>query len=209
MKKKFTLPALAACALLAAYSLPAAADGGPYVAADLGRSHFSGGIFDQFSGPGTTVSDTDSAYRFTFGYQFTPYWGFEAGYVGLGQGNSSYREPPSMGFTATGTRSAKVYGFYAAGTGTLPISDRWSLYARAGTFASTVESDFQCNNGDCSLGGGPQQQSGAGATYGVGAKWNFSPDWSLRLGWDHYSNLGDDSFTANLLSLGIEWHFFQ
>lgn len=201
-KKKFILSALTACSLLAAYSLPAVADSGPYLAADFGRAHFSGGIFDSgFIPPSSTtsVNDTVSANRFILGFQITPYWGVEAGYVDLGTATLSYPGTPSLG-----TYFIKADGAFVAGTGTWPISQQWSLYARAGVISSQVDYNHECNNGGCAL-FSSAQTTGSSATYGLGAKWNFLADWSLRLGWDRYRNLGNASYDANLLSLGVEF----
>lgn len=200
-----------AAGLLLAFSLPAAAaDSGGYVAADVGQSHFSGGVFDQ-SYPASwtrSASDSTTGYRLTVGYQFTPNWGVEAGYVDLGHGTVTARNPlpppmPDVGNFVSYRVSAK--GFFAAGTGTWPIDEKWSLFARAGVIAS--ELDFQGQtNGNIDI---PSANDTAWkATYGVGAKWNVQPQWSLRLGWDHYHDLGNADYDANLLSLGVEWRFF-
>lgn len=203
---------IAALSLLAAFSLPAVADGGLYLAADVGQAHFSGGVFDdELLPPSWTsnASDTATGYRFTAGYQFTPYWGVEAGYVDLGHGTVTYRTKPSTDPAVTTMVSYRVgaNGFFAAGTGTWPIDQQWSLYARAGVISSKL--DFQSHsNGISTSQGANATDTALKATYGVGAKWNFQPRWSLRLGWDHYRNLGNASYDVNLLSLGVEWHFF-
>jgi OmpA-OmpF porin, OOP family len=212
-KKKLTLLMLVACALLTVYSLPAAADhGSVYLAQDFGRSHFSGGVLDGggfgFDPSGTSsLKATSSADRFTLGYQITPYFGIEGGYVDLGTGMLSFRGKPVMGFTDTGTYYIHDDGVFVAGTGTWPISEQWSLYAHAGTFSNTLNYNFRCNNSDCAL-FSSQQYPKSSTTYGVGMKWSFLPHWSLRLGWDRYPNLGEgfQSYRASLLTLGVEWH---
>lgn len=207
MNKKL-LSAFFGCLLPATFSVPAAAaDSGLYVAADLGQSHYSGGVFDDPYLPRSEITsdkDTVTANRYTAGYQITPYWGVELGYVNLGQGTVSFASPSPAVSSSTGANLVSAEGPFIAGTGTWPINAHWSLYARAGLISSELDYQNLCNNGSCGLFGN-QTYTESEATYGVGVKWNFSPQWSLRLGWDHYGHLGQ-SYTANLLTLGVEWH---
>lgn len=207
-KKDFIARALAGCLLLAAFSSSAVADdSGAYLAADLGQSRFSG---DAFAFPGSgwmSSSQSDSsAYRLTAGYQLTPYFGLEAGYVDLGHGSVTLRPTPSsppIGFNMLGFR-AGVKGEFAAITGTWPIDPQWALFARLGGIEGKL--DFQTTQSNVP-GTFDRTSTAWTSTYGVGAKWNFQPQWSLRLGWDHYHSVGNASVEVSLLSLGVEWHF--
>lgn len=202
-------------AVLLALSLPAAADSGWYAAADLGQSHFTGGIFDAGFPASWTRSASDSAtgYRITAGYQFTSNWGVEGGYVDLGHGTVSARNPhpdpfrPDIATFADYRIGAK--GLFAAGTGTWPIDEQWSLFARAGLIDGRLETREHTDGLIAPLN---VTETSWKATYGVGAKWKFRPQWSLRLGWDSYRRLGASSsgqYDLSLISLGLEWHFSE
>ena len=211
--KKAILSTLAVGVLLAVFSAPAiAADSGWYVAGDVGRSQFSGGFFDNnYQLPSSWVrstSDRSTGYRLTGGYQFTQNWGVEAGYVDLGHGTVTDRNPhpdpflPDVATRTTYRIGAK--GFFAAGTATWPIGEQWSVFARVGVVDGRL--DFQPHtNGNINLMGG--SDTSWKATYGVGAKWKFQPEWSLRLGWDSYHQIGSQ-YDLSMISLGVEWRFF-
>ncbi|HEY1992252.1 MAG TPA: porin family protein [Gammaproteobacteria bacterium] len=207
---KLCLSMFAAALLFTASSRPAAAEGGWYLAADAGQSHFSGGVFDGDPFPSTwtrSASDSSTGYRLTGGYQFTPNWGVEAGYLDLGHGTLSGKSPvpasmPDVGSFASFRIGAK--GVFAAGTGTWPIDDQWSLFARAGLVDGRLDDQPYSNGNIASL---EQTETSWKATYGVGAKWAFQPQWSLRLGWDGYRQLGGQ-YDLSLISLGVEWRFF-
>jgi OOP family OmpA-OmpF porin len=205
-KKNFILSMSAGCLFLAAFSPTAVAADGPYLAADFGQSHFTGDDLELAAQPGWARSESDgSAYRLTAGYQFTPYLGLEVGYVDLGHGTVTYRSTPAAApsvITMVSTQ-AGVRGGFAAVTGTWPIDPQWSLYARGGGISGKLDVDTQQSNGAA----GDNTFTAWTATYGVGVKWNFQPQWSLRLGYDHYHNLGNRAVEASLLSLGVEWRF--
>lgn len=208
------LPKVAASMLLAIFSLPALADSGWYVAADVGQSHFTGGQFDAYHGALTTksMSDSSTGYRLTGGYQFTPNWGLEAGYVDLGHGTATYTYQLSVVPDVSSRTQYRIgaKGLFVAGTGTYPITEQWSLYGRVGAVDGQLDIQAQTNGNINLVGGSDTSWKG---TYGVGAKWNFMPQLSLRLGWDRYLQLGPSSpsisqYDVSLLSLGVEWRFF-
>lgn len=208
---KICLSVIAASLCLTAYSLPAVADAGWYAAADVGQSQFSGGVFDDDQLPASWIrssSDNSTGYRLTGGYQFTPNWGVEAGYLDLGHGTHTGTNPRPDPFRPDVTTSVSyrigAKGLFVAGTGTWPIDPQWSLFARVGMVDGRLDTQPHAN-GLIFLQGGTD--TSWKATYGVGAKWNFQPQWSLRLGWDSYRQLGS-AYDVSLISLGVEWRFF-
>lgn len=196
---------------LAAMCLPLAAhadDMAWYGAFDLGQAHYSG-----VSGPvaalgGTShMSDNDTAYRFTGGFQFNRYWGAEASYVDFGQAE--------LDLTTTvpaGTYAAKrqVHGFVFAGTGTFPFNDSWSVFARLGGIMGHVKV-AATGTGAFAAATGSQTSTDWKVTYGVGVNWTLTENWIVRGGWDQYSSLGNQNKTGendvNVIGIGVVYRF--
>ena len=222
-------------------ALPAIANAdssGWYIAADVGRSHFgdvaaqSDQIVTQISQdtsggpPATTSTDTDTGYRLTGGYQFSPYWGLEASYVDFGRATitenaASLRGcPPNtpppycLGPEVGGVVDAtlKAHGWVLAGTAAYPFNDQWSVFGRLGVISGNVELDV--NSTPIYADPPSVSDSSSGhlhTTYGVGVNWSFANHWSARLGWDRYLSLGNSSttgkYTLELTSIGLVYRF--
>lgn len=208
------LPTLLGCLLPAAFSTHVmAADSGLYLAADVGQSHFNSSGQTPPAGWTQSSSYSSTSSRFTLGYQLTPYFGVEAGYVDLGHSTVTDSNPhpdPFQPLAATlTTTSIGAKGDFIAATGTWPINQQWSLLARVGVISSQTDYQYQ-SNGAVSIPTSVANSTNTAweATYGLGAKWNVQSQLSLRLGWDHYNNLGNASVDVNLISLGVEWRFF-
>jgi len=222
-----------------------AAPHGWYVAIDGGQSHYTGivGASRQWLSitplppQGMVVvssqaslqrsGSNDTGYRLIVGYQFNRYFGVEGGFSNFGQvqgdGSGSVVMAPVAGILpleviATYADSVKlrVRGWELAGTLSWPLSQRWSLFGRAGIFDSHTELEVASTPAPPISGGLISKSISVSnskwvPTYGVGV--NFSPadHWALRLGWNRYAHLGDRDttgrFNVNLLSLGVAYAF--
>ena len=199
-------------AVAASLSLPLsayAADDGFYLALDAGQAHYSGvsGSVTAFGGT-SHVSDSDTGYRFTGGYQFNQYWGAEASYVDFGQAEADVTvTTPSAG---TFSAKRKAHGFVFAGTGTYPFNDVWSGFLRFGGIIGHVQVDAT-GTGSLATATGSQSSSDWKVTYGVGVNWKLTENWTVRAGWDKYSSLGNQNKTGEndvgLLSIGVVYRF--
>lgn len=180
-----------------------------YVGFDAGQAHYAGLMDNLVTPAGTTshTSDNDNSFRLTGGIQFNKYWGAELSWVDFGSA-----EVDLMGLTAADTASAKVkaHGIVLAATGTYPLSDQWSIFARFGGINGHKEDNW---TGQGSLAGytGNVSSTDWKVTYGIGANWSFHPNWRLRLGYDQYMNIGNHNKTGegniNVLSVGIAYQF--
>lgn len=180
-----------------------------YVAGDAGQAHYSGITGNIASLGGVShVSDSDTGYRITGGYQFNTYWGAEAGYVDFGQAEADVTVPAP----AAGTFSAKrkVHGFVFDGTGTYPFNNSWSIFARFGGIVGHVEVEGT-GTGSLSTTTGTQSSTDWKMTYGVGVNWKLNESWTLRASWDQYSSLGNQNKTGendvNFTSIGVMFRF--
>jgi opacity protein-like surface antigen len=232
-------------ALLGIFSFPAvvmADNAGPYLAADLGEAHFSNGLVNDRApfipaGPGIQKVTSeqrqlnDTAFRVTAGYQVTPNWGLELGYVDLGKARvvdaTHTCEPVVTGCVQVDEDSVQAFkakGWTLAATGTYAFSDTWALVGRLGEFYSQVQYDksaaFTTSSG---LGGSFSSDLPMNkwvTTYGIGLDWKLTTSWAARLGLDQYRNIGVSGISqgnvhvvtrhegnVNLVSLGIVYSF--
>lgn len=122
---------LVAAALWALTPVTAFADSGLILAASVGSAELS----EDFDGFDVDASST--AYRLTVGWRFSDYLAVEAGYHNFGDFDQT--------FDISGTPidvSLKADGFTFGGVGSLPLGDRFALFARAGAFFWDGDADI-------------------------------------------------------------------
>jgi OOP family OmpA-OmpF porin len=165
--------ALRAIALLSLFALPELAASqdipGWYIGFGIGQSKFKGAC--DGVGPGVSCDNTDTAGKFLGGYQFSRNFDLELAYADLGQAKA-------------GGSTLKTKGFELAGVGMLPIGDRFSLLARGGLFHWQVDAT------------GSPNASGTDLTFGLGLKFDFTRDFSIRAEWQRYKDVGDSNTTG-------------
>ena len=102
----------------------ATADGNWYVGAALGSADFDDTV------DGFQLDTGSTAMRFYGGYSFNEHFSVDAGYVDLGHFDA---------FIDSGGNAIQISedadGFLFAATGSIPLSDRFSLYGRRGSTA--------------------------------------------------------------------------
>ena len=93
--------------------------------------------------PTSSVNNTDTAYRFSGGYRFSPIFSLEAHYTDLGKYASESRAllVPNAG---AGTLSAKykTSGFGVDALLTAPLGSGFSIYGRVGVMRAKTEANF-------------------------------------------------------------------
>ena len=180
-----------------------------------------------------TSHGNDNGYRLQVGYQFNANWGLEGGYVDFGSGSASGTwsarssavcQPFSI---CTDLISAATYsnkatyearGWVLALAGTLPLGDRWSVFADAGAIDAHVKLHLVSSPSPPSPATNvfsPREINRSSTefdpTLGVGLNWMFATHWGLRLGWDRYFDLGERKSTGSsnidLASIGTVYHF--
>jgi len=178
-----TVPGL----VLATFLVPslATAETGLFVGASIGSSHLE----DDFS---NFNIDTDAnAYRFVGGFQFTDYFGIEAGYHNFGDFSETIDLGPVLSRT---TISAD--GWTLGGTLGLPLSDQVSLYGRAGVFFWDADVDVDGFSIDV-----PEDEN---SYYGGGAKFDVTRNLSLLGDWTRYEL---DTIDSDVISIGFQYRF--
>ena len=130
---------------------------------------------------GASKTDTnENSWKLYGGFQFNPIWGLELGYTDLGRYRGSDIESWSM-----------------AGTGALPLSDRWSLLGKLGAASNRPSFAGASNH--------------TGLLVGVGVGYSMAKNLGLRLEYEDFGKLsnvgtGNNSRGSNL-GLGLKYAF--
>lgn len=144
----------------------------------------------------TNVSrdEKDSAYKIFGGYQFTKNWGLEVGYADLGKLRNVYNVS-GVNVTLDG----KSHVFYVAGTGTLPVGDNFSLFAKLGATRAHTSAT-------ASAAGLTLNESGNKGSYvaGIGAEYSFTKNVGLAFEYEDFNKVADDA-KANMWSLSVRY----
>lgn len=148
---------------------------GFYAGAGVGQSFIDEPIAD----------DEDFGFQVFGGYQFTPYVGLEAAYTDFGEvdlrGNAGSLEADTWSLTAVGT---------------VPFTDRFSGYARAG---------FHAWDADARVAGlGRTSDDGTDPTYGLGVQYRFTDSVALR---GEYTRFEMDDADVDLAQVQLRFDF--
>ena len=131
------------------------------------------------------ADDEDVGYQVFGGYQFTPYFGLEAAYTDFGEvdlrGNVGGLEADTWSLAAVGT---------------LPFTDRFSGYAKAGFHSWDAEM--------AGPGIGRVDDDGTDPTYGLGLQYRFNDSVALR---GEYSRFEMDDADVDLAQLQVRFDF--
>jgi len=188
---------------LAGFGLPALAQvplSGFYLGGSIGLADARSVCTTNWLPAGTTLGgcdDKDQGWKIYGGYQFTPHWGAEAGYVDFGK----QRWAVAIGGVTPAIAEAEANAWYLSGTATLPITPEFGVFGKLGLYGSDV--DVRAN-------GFSANGSSTDYMWGVGAKWNFGRNWSMRIEWERFNNAGSGSIGTTdyeMLSIGAIFRF--
>lgn len=186
-----TLMALPAGSALAAGEMDALK--GLYGGASMGRAEVDDFCTDSIG----KCEDNDNAWKLFAGYQFTPNWGLEGSYVDFGE--FSDRAGDLL------TVKAQVDALGLAVVGTAPYSEQFAVFAKAGAFRWDL--DLRADSTVFPPYSAAVDDDGTSLQLGIGAKFNFTPNFGMRAEWEWYQDIGDPDTTGkddiNLLSLGL------
>jgi OOP family OmpA-OmpF porin len=163
----------------------ASADKGLFVAASVGSAELSES-FDNFD-----IDADSTAYRFTVGWRLNDYFAIDGGYQNFGR----FEQTVDDAGTPVNV-SLKADGFTLGAIGSLPIGDRFSLFARAGAFF--WDGDAEINDVTAAS---PEETN---FFFGVGARMALTERLSATVDGSRYDLDGTDS---TILSAGIEFRF--
>ena len=185
-------------AATAFFNLTAAAhDAGFYVggAAGQAKTDIDPAPFTALGAVVTENDERNSMFRIYGGYDVNKHLGIEVAYVDLGAFGVS-GTIGGLPFTAFGDTT----GYSIAGIGTLPLSERFSLFGSFGVFYSKVKAQASV-----AAVAGAAKDSDTDLTAGIGIKYGLSKNWAARLEATHYG-LGDNG-DAHSYTLGFQYKF--
>ena len=181
---------------------------------NLGSSHLGANASDinsVFSKQGITGSSSidrhDTAWGLNAGYFLNQNWGLEGGYADFGSFKYSMPTTAPGADNVSGKYKAHAWSF--AGIGRLPLAASWSLYGKLGYERSSAKLDATSSTlATAPLGGSSDRN---GVLLGAGVTYDINRSWYGRLGWDHYSRVGNDNNTGSgamdVVGIGFGLHF--
>jgi OOP family OmpA-OmpF porin len=198
-------------AALAAHWSPRASadDGGWYLGLNAGQARAKiddSRIADDLAIDGLATTSVDNEDRkFAFksfgGYEFNRYFALESGFFDLGR--FGFRADTLPAGSLHG--ESKIMGANLDAVGSLPIGNRFSLFARAGGIYARSKDSFIGTGAVAVLDSSPRKWY-ADYKYGVGAQYDFTRFFGIRLEAERYrvddavGNKGDiDLFSAGLI----------
>lgn len=188
---------------------------GYYMGASVGAlkaNQMSKGAINQaLQGQGLAVSTThadDSAtgWKLFAGYRFNPYWAMEGGYTALGKYEFDGQVIADPG-AVKATFKAESWNLMAVGI--LPINDQYEVFGKAGvgywrtrleatgTFSAQNVRTFKTH--------------GTSPVFGLGGIVHLTPNWSARLEWERFHEIGEASGSGrsdiDLTSLALQYNY--
>lgn len=188
---KTLLSALLASAFVLSASAHAA---GAYIGANAGSVEHKASI------DGESGKESKAAFKLYGGYGFNENFGIETGYVHMGKVSDS----ASFG----GDNAALSYrarAFYIAGTAALPLSQQFSLFAKAGVTANRGKIRASLNGDSESI-----SRSNTTAMFGVGAEYSFTKNMSVVAEYENFGKVIDENegnTKAQMISVGLRYKF--
>lgn len=158
-----------------------------YIGLNVGESDFSVG-----NGSGIFAAERrDTAYSLYMGNYLTPNFGVEVGYVDFGK------------IDRAGGRT-KAEGINLSVVGKLPLTDMFNLLGKVGTTYSRTDVSSTAGSG---IDAG--NETDFGWSFGVGAEYAFTPQWSVTLQYDEHDLKypGGSRSSVSVTSLGARYRF--
>ncbi|MES2537007.1 MAG: outer membrane beta-barrel protein [Pseudomonadota bacterium] len=144
-----------------------------------------------------TRETTATAFKVYGGYEFTRNWGVELGYADLGKINNIYHTGVDVAL------DYKTSAFYLAGTGTVPVSDQFSLFGKLGITSN--KSKVNASVGSFASFSGKDDHSGV--MFGVGAAYHFTKNIAMTVEYDDFGKTDESGSKASMWSLGMRYKF--
>lgn len=157
-----------------------------YVGISGGRSKY-----DLNTGPAGLASDTSgSPLKLYTGGFFHPNMGVEFGYLNAGKAHRLGGD-------------TKAHGFNLSLVGRAPLSDQFDVFGKVGTTYGRTRTSAV-------MGTGVQtgKEDGFGLSYGLGARWAFTPQWAAVVEWEnHRFKFSDGNADVKLTTVGLQYRF--
>lgn len=162
--------------------LPYTQDG--YVGLSAGRSNY-----DLRTG-GLPYDDSDNGFKIYTGGFFHPNLGVEFGYLNAGKARRLGGD-------------TEAHGFNLSLVGRAPLSEQFDIFGKVGTtYGRTRTSGVE------GTGVRTGREDGFGLSYGLGARWAFSPQWAAVVEWErHNFRFADGTDPVKMTTVGVQYRF--
>lgn len=194
---------------------------GFYATGSIGQTRIDNNDLSTLENLGVSVDDTDTGYSTGIGYEFNKYVAFEGGYADLGEATATYSGAVSgtingTPFSATGTirAQAEADGFYFGPILSLPVTDKFSIYAKAGLFIWDVDTSASAAGtltygGNVYAGSGEATVSdnGTDAYFGAGIAYDVTQTLSVKTEWTRFQIDSDSDSVVDFVSAGLVFKF--
>jgi OOP family OmpA-OmpF porin len=204
MNKRRNVLASFVCSVLALSWVPTvfAAETYWYLGASVGQSSIDATsseieqgflVDDGFVASGTTLDDSDTGWKAYLGYRFNRFFALEGGYADLGEASFNttiVAAPPPFGaftpFPIHGTATAE--GALLSAVLHLPLSERFSLFAKAGVFQWDAE--FKETIPGTGITRVSRSEKETDPAYGLGAELGITEALRARLEFEQFKDVG-------------------
>jgi len=190
MKKQLLL-----ASVLGVFTLPAMADNF-YLLGDVGQGKMEVDVGDNY-----TFNKTSTTYSLGVGYNINQFFAVELAYRDLG--SVTDRGTFSDGGVYRDKQDASA--FQASVVGSLPISDEFSLFARAGVGKIDVDYDSEESGGSFESWTASGTRSKTRGLLGVGASYKISPQIALRAEYNQFAKWDQTKLSA--FTVGATYNF--
>lgn len=149
------------------------------------------------------LDDSDASWGAQIGYQWGAYFAAEIGYVDLGKAlyEADFTVEDLLPPGGTGTGSVRTR-FRSAGPtvavlGLLPLGEKFDVHGRAGILFARTRITEQARDFDTGEVLGSQDIRGNSKDLfaGIGGAWHINPNYTLRVDYQRYLDVGDDEDT--------------
>ena len=189
---------------LAAFGVPVLAQmpalTGFYVGGGIGLAEGRSACTTNWLPAGTTIGgcdNEDQGWKVYGGYQFTPHWGAEVGYHDFGR----QRWGVAVGGAVQTIAERETTAWSLVGTGTFPVMPGLSLFGKLGLYRSDT---------DVRAGGFSANGSSTDYTWGLGGRFDFTRNISMRIEWERFNNTGSNTTGTSdfdMLSISAMFRF--
>lgn len=160
-------------------------------------------ITQNLTNPSYTDDENHLGYKLFGGYQFNKYFALEGGYFNLGKFDYAL----STG-TGTAEGNIKIMGVNLDAVAILPITEKFSVFGRAGANYAQVKDSFS-TTGSISITNTDPKKSDLNYKFGAGLQYALTDAVGIRLEAERYrindavGNMGD----IDLFSVGLTYRF--
>lgn len=177
---------------------------GPYIGFGAGATQFSlkKEDFTAIGAPTRSFDERDNGFKVFGGYRFHENFAVEGQYARLGKSEIRYSAATGL----RGTEKYEVSSFSVAAMGLLPVSDNFTLFAKAGPSFNDAKSSFS----NATLGAASKGRK-VGLLAGIGASYKLTDNLMARAELENFSGIGEAAkggrSSVSMVSVGLAYQF--